>query len=1273
MPPAKGAKQWLHSGAGDERKLRFAIESVLRDQEELRISTPLASLVTVAATGSGIGVASLASASAGLPLFACVLLPALTSALFVYAAYAENRSTRSSGVARYNSSQAMALASQQETILAEADARKSLIAFGVGVTAIFAAACVGIKLWIETREGKMVFVGLEEELLAFCTLSAVIGTVVTSDTYVRMRTTLTLKADEKAKDFESEWEAKRLPPEAREPEQLERAFSALAALGVSFSPLAFLATPSGEAGELLEYLATASVIISAVAGAISALVFLIAEAQFCDAERRISIQSKQAALAELFCAQATAEAAVNPVTTAASAMAFAGAAVLVEYSPWLAAILPWPGMLAAFRSFCSAQLCSAEARATRLEKTLSIQGMNDGKKRDALSSSVRELQRLVSDVFQSGDFAGEVRGSLLALPIGSTKYFDFRGTERRRQVHLMANELGMSSQSVGPPDERVVSVTNTSGRLNEQQEVDDGLLASLSEVAEDVKSEVVDLMKRGVPVESRLLLATTALGSLSSVAAASATSAAVGALVLPFATGSVALLTIWQETKGKTEVAIAKRSASDILRRLSEAEAQLGLAIIAMSAIPTYVATATFATASLCVVVSIEAGSPLKWLSVPLLLASVLSCAGCFQRQRRIRRALSAAVEAIGMKKLPELPLGGGKWWLVPLIMGLALPLDLPRRLTVASAGLVVQIGLVQALTATQFAVTNFYIARGTKVCARVETWAQAAAFSSRALPFGSAAATVNTLLAIAISGPLGVIFPILGLGICARSIQFVSEAQADTLEASREATSLQCLAATAPPWIIEISGQSESFGQPEQPPPPITAWESIAPTVPAPSIRQPAGRVWQPGRTKQRSWAGYNRRGSLGIWQTFRSAVVKTSLSLLKLFDAKGPEDKYEPNSAERAVKSVQADLDDLRISMRSSENNWLRTASVVGFSAFASIFAPYLLSGALTEGFLPVAGAALTLFAVNAENDARRCVAAAKVWSAQLAEVAGTMDELVCASKLYKARLLGMASISAAVATCGILFHWPFLPSTGQPFLKWLRIALQCALVVGQAIASAWCVEQMFCVSKWSKRALAVPELPVASPIGRFAEPAFLNREGGTKLKGWKRSACYVATLPTLLLAVFPLHRHFATRVVGATAAGAAVVGFCVLLAERACSRAERAQASRVRAHALADAFSNEAEQQGALLPLTSAASIALSALVTFGTEVNPFAASILTLFQATAWIVASRKAVKTRFECAAALEVRPVRIGLWEQQQAPGEDWQRRAKRRFLSYPK
>mmetsp|Transcript_123779 Transcript_123779/g.276234 ORF Transcript_123779/g.276234 Transcript_123779/m.276234 type:complete len:157 (+) Transcript_123779:55-525(+) len=136
----------------------------------------------------------------------------------------------------------------------------------------------------------------------------------------------------------------------------------------------------------------------------------------------------------------------------------------------------------------------------------------------------------------------------------------------------------------------------------------------------------------------------------------------------------------------------------------------------------------------------------------------------------------------------------------------------------------------------------------------------------------------------------------------------------------------------------------------------------------------------------------------------------------------------------------------------------------------------------------------------------------------------------------------------------------------------------------------------------------------------------------------------AVLAATLP-LLLAIFPRSRPFHERAVASGAAASAVVSSAILVAEIAQAKAESVTAVRTRTYALTDVFSNEAEQQGSVLPVVSAATIAISGLITFGTEVNPYVAAVLAFFQAASWVLGSRKAAAAKAESDAALEVEAV----------------------------
>ena len=115
---------------GDDRKLRSAIGSIARDQENLRMGTPLRTGKTLFAAATALLLAITASASATIPLWHQVLLPAVTSGLFVQTSVSESKGTRAKGLARHHSGQSVVLASQQEALLAQTEFRKAFLPFG---------------------------------------------------------------------------------------------------------------------------------------------------------------------------------------------------------------------------------------------------------------------------------------------------------------------------------------------------------------------------------------------------------------------------------------------------------------------------------------------------------------------------------------------------------------------------------------------------------------------------------------------------------------------------------------------------------------------------------------------------------------------------------------------------------------------------------------------------------------------------------------------------------------------------------------------------------------------------------------------------------------------------------------------------------------------------------------------------------------------------------------------------------------------------------------
>uniref|UniRef100_A0A7S4PZW8 EF-hand domain-containing protein n=1 Tax=Alexandrium monilatum TaxID=311494 RepID=A0A7S4PZW8_9DINO len=1314
-PGASYGRLEQYDQTADDRKLASAIQSIARDQENMRMSTPLASPKMMIAGATAVALATIASASLALPLYAA-LIPAITSGLFIQTAGGESSGTRSRGLARHNSGQAVALACQQESILAAAETRKAFLPFGVGLTAIFAAACVTLKLFNE-KIGDFIpedkinppLLAADNLLEVFFAVAAVVGCAYTVEEYLRMNVALTLRPEDKkpGQEEELDWEVVQLPKEARELQDDERNLALLLTSIACLLPLPFFfagfdfaelfaANKAGNAfnKEFQEFVDSAAVIVSATAGAQAAIVFLIGELQFTDAERRVAQQAKQAALSELFFAQSQAEFAAMPAKSALTGAFLAGTAMCVEFAAWAAAILPWPAVFSTMRQFFSAKLTRSSSDATFIERRIQTTGRRSPRKQDALSSTTRELQRLYSELFQKDTFSERIKESLLQLPVGAQRDFKMLNSESRRKVHFVAAELGMVSQSDGV--KRSVRVTNFGGGNTEdeglQQEVFDTIVTSLGRAG----ATVARAAARGVPRDDALLPA--AVATTAGAVAPFALGEASADLLVPLLTGGIGLATVWQERVGKFSVAEAKQKTARVRMRCSKAESLFGRAMLAMSALPTYLAIGTCATTVSVLCFMEEVGPWIRWSTVPLLLITIAVTGLTAQRQKGIQFYIKQAAQTVEGRVPPQCWVKGRRWWIIPTAIAVAMPLDLPRRLTIACAVLATEIGIMMSSSFTQLAVAEFYAARAQRVWARSDAWAQEASTDSRALPLNSAVAVINTLLAtalIAFDTPLGAVFPVVGFAVCYQALQSRTDADLNSEKSQIEAAEIQAIGTEAPPFL-ERAAATENLSREERIPSTSAVryvsvksnmMDDVLPNISAKltaegrnvdelfeALSQGSEEVTWPTFREffmkfdekltlsqiERLWLGFDQNLDGGIsrqelasilgkskkqrdrWsmRELRMSFARNVRKFMKLFDEKKADDYYAASAAERAVEGVQASLSELRLSVRRGEKDWVRTGAVVGVSTTAALLAPFVLSELLTEVLLPLVGAVLTVFAVGAEADARRTIAGSKVWAAELNEIASTQEELLAVGGLYKAKLLALTALSVAIGITAIAVEEPFSFLLVFPQLKFAQTLMQVGLVVFQAVLAAWVTGRLLTVMEWTKRV----RQKVTASMGYTDEetPRTWFRGKRRGIGGFKRLLTLCAMFPSIWLAIHPLGSHFAKRAVASTAAGALVVASMLYFAEYMTSRAELAQAARMRTFAMADAFVNSAEQQGAILPLVSAASIAFAGLITFLTEVNPFYASGLTVLQALAWLVASRKAVAAKFESEAALKV-------------------------------
>jgi len=1241
----------------------------------------------------------------------------VTSCLFVQTATGESSGTRSRGLARHNSGQAVALACQQEQILSTAEGRKAFLPFGVGLTAIFAAACVSLKLFNE-KIGDFIpedsinppLLAADNLLMLFLAVSAVVGCAYTVEYYLGMNAALTLRQEDKkpGEEEEQDWEVIRLPKEARELEESERSLALLLTAIACLLPLPFFyagfnfqelfeSKPGASFNkEFQEFVDGAAVIVSATAGAQAAIVFLIGELQFTDAERRVALQAKQAALSELFFAQSCSEFAAMPAKSALTGAFLAGSALFVEVTAFAAALMPWPAVLSTMRQFFSAKLIRQSSEATFLERRVQTTGRKTNRKQDALSSTTRELTRLYDEVVRKDEFTEYIKTSLLDLPVGAQREFKMLNSESRRKVHFVAAEMGMVSQSDGV--KRSVIVTNFGGSTQQQgetelsQEILDAIAGNIGRFG----NSVALVAARGVPRDELLVpaVAATAAGTIAPFVLGSASTD----LLVPLLTGGIGLATVWQERVGKGVVAAAKNKTAGVRLRCSKAESLFGRAMLAMSALPTYLAIATCATTVSVLCFMEEVGPFVRWSTVPLLLVTICVTALTAQRQKGIQFYIKQAVQCVEGRVPPQCWVSGRRWWIVPTAIAVAMPLDLPRRLTIACAVLATEIGIMMSSSFTQLASASFYAARAQRVWARSDAWAQEASTESRALPLNSAVAVINTLLAtalIAFDTPLGSLFPVVGFAVCYQALQSRMGASADTEKSQLEAAEIQIIGTEAPPFL-ERAAATENLTKQDNPSTSNIRYIASRSDMMDDILPNLTAKLKAEGRTVDQLFEALSLGREEVTWETFRqffqefeSNLTVTQIErlwlvfdknldggisrqelaailgrdkkrrgfknmrefklwikagfrkMMKLFDEKKADDYYAASSAQRAVEGVQASLSELRLSVRKNEKEWIRTGAVVGVSTTTALLAPFVLSEVLTEVLLPIIGAVLTVFAVAAEADTRRSIAGSKVWAAELNEIASTQEELLAIGGLYKARLLALTGLAVAVAITCIAVEEPFSFLLVFPQLSFLQTFLQIGLIFFQAGLSAWCVGRLMTVMEWTRR---VREKVTATSFSQMDEetPRTWYRGKRRGVGTLKRLVALLAMVPVFVLAVYPFGKHFPKRAVAATAAGALIVASVLYVSEYVTSRAELSQAARMRTFAMSDAFSEAAEQQGAILPLVSAASIAFAGLITFLTEVNPVYASGLTILQAVAWIVASRKAVVAKFESEAALKV-------------------------------
>lgn len=860
-------------------------------------------------------------------------------------------------------------------------------------------------------------------------------------------------------------------------------------------------------------------------------------------------------------------------------------------------LIPWTAMLSTVQGIFKSKLVSVESRAAELESRIARRGpRNWSSNLNAVSTSLRELQRLQKG---SSSKSNEVRETLKKLPAGKTYTFVAAEKEERREIHLLAAEFLMASQSQTIDGERVVKVKNTGLKVSEVSADD----ISFENIRNEITTELEEAGSAGLPDEWKPVVITAGLVVVGVQGAPLVLASSVTKLLIPLVTGGLTLITVFQEKVGKEIVADSKNEAAILQRRQAEGETFLGLATLAAASLPFLLALVSVCTGFAYLSLS---GYVWTWINFPMTLLSAFVVILSRQRQKLIRFHLERAARAVnGEPPTAESTLSRLCFALSPLI-AMMLPVPLVGRLTAACAIFSAEVGLIQAECSKQLAVGEQYVALADRVFARTDAWAQEASTSSRALPLGSAYALVNTLVATSLAAsniPFGTVFPILGFGIVIRAIQ--KEAQA------RKAAAF-------------VTAELQSLGGELVQAPAYTAFQSYeAPKSSASKKRR--GSFRRGAQEDSMSLLEAARR--FFDWKALRNKSARTWRMFLDFWNEKHPTER-KVDLAEQTVKSVQADLDELRVTVKSTDNNLFIVGSAVAVLTTSAIVAPLILPIAVTQVVLPVAGTGLTIFVVQSEADARRRVAQSKFYAAGINEKSAAMEELQSLTQLYKARIMSLVVISESNV---ILFK---VLTKASSFWRLKSIA-PVLLIVAQFIFAAQGLDRLSRMRQCAKQVQKLSSLPTN------IVPPEVSEVAPSRQTRW----ALLALLPTLIVTCLPLGFTWRHKIFIAAELSALMNGFVLLAAERLSAQGEQTQAGWQRAYALADAFANRAEEQGALLPLASAATIAVAGVGTFFVELNPYSAAALTILQALTWVVASRKSVATKFESEAGLQVKPM----------------------------
>jgi len=1168
----------------DDVRLRYSLAGILQRQEDLRSVDAVPTRKAFFAIASAMALAAVTCAGGMLPAWYFSLIPMGSSVLFLKTSEMESAASRSHATARYNAAKADALTARGELLLAEAEVEKAFVPFGAGLTAIAAAACVAIKVFNEKMgdlfgDQKFAFTDIFEKddlLLIFLAFVAVMGTVITNDQGFKMRSIIRLYTDRDASIGDSDYDVQNFigqrtfPSRDRQYNLRERATACAINVAFSVLPVVFVSRDV----DTLSLIQAGAVLISASAGLQAAVAFVSIEKDFADVERQVSAQGRQAALAELFYAQTAEEVAILPVATACSGAVLGGAAFAVEISRLMAMVVPWPAAVASIRASLGSALAKLQSKSTWLEKLRSTRSIKELGALDSVSALTREAARLQRQ-FDADEFREEVRSQIEVLSQG--EQLTFRGLSRnqRRKVYLAAAELGFASQPASDlRDTGFLRVKNLGFPLDDLKQ-GKNWAADLFAAAQ----EEFNAFGEGFEADNLLPLYSAILVVGGSLTSAVFTKKAVAALVLPLATGSVGLITTWQELVGTEQAAKAKGYAAAIAQIRSEAEAVVGRTMAANSVFPMILGVST--CACFLSVVGLSVDSPILrcMTTVPALPIAALAYGVGVRRLFRTEKLAEKVVGLIDGELTCRAFTSTWALWVVVACVAFVVPVDMARKIALACAAMMVGSAHALCTGGMQVANAQVCVARATNICASGAGWAQQASRATRLLPFETAVAVITTLLCTScsvLSPAAATVFPAVGLVACARALQLSGSSTKGANQATISSKSLQRRLADSP--FDSDNGEDAQAGRPER-------------------------------RSLIRRFLVSN----------FVRRSVERSDQTVVLFDEAAPEDEYERDPANVFTEAVVTDMEELYATRRDQQANFRATLTTLALISLGALLAPVLLSELATEVLLPTIGAGLTLFTVAEESEARRQVAEAKMRASELDASTSRMELIAGQLATPRGHLVVLTAFTAAIAVALAVLEHPFHQGTISARSVNLLVTLQ-------ALSAAVCVHPLWKLFRISRDAI---------------NPAATLREG-RRSRILKRIAFLASVLPTWLFFALPPGRPFINRAVVSTAVAAFQVALVMVIAEVQCSRTERAIAARIRAFALTDAFSHEAEQQGAVLPFVSGCAIALSAAITFTVELNPGLAALFTILQTATWVLATKKGLTAKFESSAAVQV-------------------------------